>query len=329
MTTYIAGQAVEASADPRVLADAGPQPWDGNPSGLTLDADRVLVSVPPRIRDYVIQQKKIAASLLEGDATLAPLKNTWTEFDTTTKPIRERRAAEQAQDAAERGYAQGPQQGMLEVRGLANDARAVGEIRELLAAQVETKLKALDEAEQAARAELDDPKSWRPTAEDMAAVVELRQSIQLMGPTYAVPILLRQLVIEPAISGKGLGKATALLPIIRNLYETNHPTGYDQKGDPRPRGWRTHEVEDVIAQAETVRQDAAYYANHQKLRQINIARFKLAVLADEYAKGLGKFGGPTKWYADFGAPQQKAYEGLPVISKADRSIVPDPLGRLA
>jgi hypothetical protein len=293
MTTYIAGQELEAPADPRVQADIGPAPWDGTVDALSNGAPREVVNVPPRIRDYVIAQKKIAASLLEGDPVLGPLKDTWAQFQTITKPIRDRCVAELAQIEAERQYADNPNvRRMLDGRAHVANARAQDERKKALQSHVDAKLDALKELEQQVRAERDDPKSWRPTAEDMAAVVELRQSLQLMGPTHAVPILQRQLVIEPALRGKGHGKASVLLPVLRSMFESNYPTGFAPNGEPKPRGYHTPEVEDVIRQAETVRRDSNYYANDYKLQAIQLARYKLAALVTDWV--------PAEWATKIG-----------------------------
>jgi len=217
---------------------------------------------------------------------LGPLKDTWAQFQAITKPILDRRAVELAQIDAERQYADNPNvRSMLDGRAQVARARAENERKGALQSHVEAKLEALKELEQQVRAERDDPKSWRPTAEDMAAVVELRQSLQLMGPVHAVPILQRQLVIEPALRGKGHGKASVLLPVLRSMYESNYPTGFAPNGDPKPRGYHTPEVEDVIKQAEAVRRDSNYYATDYKLQAIHLARYKLGLWASDWAPG--------------------------------------------
>jgi hypothetical protein len=293
MTEYIAGQEIDAPVDPRVLADIGPAPWDGTPGTLENGAPREIVSVSPRLRDYIVQQKTLAGSLLESDPVLGPLKDTWVQFQATTKPIRDRCAAELAQIDAERRYADNPHvKKMLDGRAQVARARALAERNTALQSQIDAKLEALKELEQTVRAEQADPQSWRPSAADMAAVVELRQSLQLMGPTYGVPILQRQLVTEPAVRNQGHGKASALLPILRSMYESNFPTGFTASGDPKPRGYRTYEVADVIQQAEAVRRDSAYYANDFKLQAIQLARYKLGVLRSEWV--------PPEWARQIG-----------------------------
>src|SRR5712664_2131928 len=159
MTEYIAGEAIEAPADSRVLADIGPAPWDGTTFALSNGAPRELVSVPPSIASYVVQQKTLAGSLLEGDPVLGPLKDTWAQFQTIIKPIRDRCAAELAQIDAERQYADNPNvKKMLDGRAHVANARAQAERKTALESQVEAKLDALKELEQQVRAERDDPK---------------------------------------------------------------------------------------------------------------------------------------------------------------------------
>ena len=67
-------------------------------------------------------------------------------------------------------------------------------------------------------------------------------------------------------------------------------------------------VQDVITQAKAVQRDAAYYAGHQKLQAINLARYKLGVLATDYAQGMGTFGGTPQWFAELGVPAPKEAE---------------------
>src|SRR5438034_7220888 len=97
MTTYIAGQAPVAVPlyDQRVNADIGINQWDGDTFALADGAERHVVPVMPPVRDYIIQQKKIAAATVAADPVLASLKTTWPELEAASKPIRERRAAEQ------------------------------------------------------------------------------------------------------------------------------------------------------------------------------------------------------------------------------------------
>src|SRR5438093_720279 len=101
MTTYIAGQAPVAvhPYEQRVQADIGINPWDGDDASLEDGAERHLVPVMPIVRDFIVQQKQLAAA--NADQLHASLKNTWTELEAASKPIRERRAAERERETWE------------------------------------------------------------------------------------------------------------------------------------------------------------------------------------------------------------------------------------
>ncbi len=291
MTTYIAGQApVEVPLyDQRVQADIGINTWDGTDFALGDGAERYVVPVMPPVKDYIMQQKKIAAANVAADPVLASLKTTWPELEAASKPVRERRAAEQATEQWERTPA-------IVVRG--RQERAQSEIGEATKTALTAKLNALAELEQTVRAELDNPAP--ASAEDMAAALNLQVSLGLLTPQFAVPILLRQLVIDPARTGKGQGKVTALLPLVESLMQRDAVVR-DQRGLIEF-GYASFVVQDVIQQAKAVQRDASYYANHQKLQAIHLARFKLGELARGYAQGVGKMGGTPAWFADLGVP---------------------------
>ena len=317
MTTYVAGQALEVNPnDTRVQADIGINPWEGDNFALGDGAERQVVPVMPLVRDYIVQQKKIATANVAADQVLASLKNTWTEFDAATTSARERYAAERAQIAAERRFTppagsatvdeagnvvEGPTAPAHRALGVRDDVateRARAEITQALATQLEAKLKALAEAEQTARAELDNPVP--ASAEDMEAALDLQVSLGLLTPQYAVPILLRQLVIDPARTGKGQGKVTALLPIVQSLMQRD-AVERDKRELPEY-GYASYAVQDIITQAKAVQRDASYYASHQKLRAIHLARYKLGELARGYVQGVGRLGGTPQWFADLGVP---------------------------
>jgi hypothetical protein len=341
MTEYVAGQVLDTHVGPvravhpndtRVPADIGISDWSGDTMALADGAGREVVAVAPPVRAYIIGQKELAATHVAADPVLASLKNTWTEFEAAAKSTRERYTAERAQIAAERRFTPPPGTPVIDqagnvvegptapahralgVRDAVVTERARAEITQALATQLEAKLKVLTELERTVRAELDDPPSWRPTAEDMAAVLELRQSLQLLTPQYAIPILMRQLVLDPATRGKGQGKVTALLPIVQSLMQRD-AVERDRQGLPEY-GYASYAVEDIVTQARAIQRDSSYYANHQKLRAIHMARFKLGELARDYANSIGTVGGAARgrgtaresWFKEFGVPAPKEAE---------------------
>src|SRR6266478_1178940 len=97
MTEYMAGQEVAVHPyEQRVQADIGTNPWKGDNASLGDGAERHVVPVMPLVRDYIVQQKHIAAANVTADPVLGSLKSTWAEVEAASKPARERRAAEQA-----------------------------------------------------------------------------------------------------------------------------------------------------------------------------------------------------------------------------------------
>lgn len=275
MTTYVLGEApVETHPhDQRVPADLGITPWDGSALALSDGADRQVLPVMPLVRDYIVQQKKVAEARVADLPALKALKNTWAEAEAASKPIRERRAAEQEQERWEPTPADVKQ---------GREARTRHDIQAALAPVLETKLKALATLAQTVRADMDDPPSLRPTPEDMDAALTLSTSLSILTPQYAIPILLRQLVVEPAMTGKGLGRVTALLPIVQSLIQRDAVVRENK--NLTEYGYASYAVQDIVTQAKAILQDASYYANHQTLQAIERARYKLTGFAADYAQ---------------------------------------------
>jgi hypothetical protein len=303
MTEYVAGQApVEVHPyDQRVWADLGINPWEGENLALADGADRHAMPVMPLVKDYVVQQKKLASANVAADPVLASLKTTWADLEQASKPIRERRAQEREAEQWEPTPANVKR---------ARDTRAQTEIREAIKAPLDAKLQALAALEQTVRDALDNPAP--PSAEDMEAALDLQVSLGLLTPQFAIPILLRQLVIEPAQTGKQ-GKVTALLPIVESLMQRDAAVR-DQRGLAEY-GYASYAMLDLLTQAKAVSRTASYYANHQKLQAIHVARFKLGEMARGYAQGVGKVGGTPQWYADLGVPYTPPEPAAPYLGE--------------
>src|SRR3989442_4825168 len=106
MTTYVAGQELDVNpADVRVNADIGISAWDGTEWQLNAQladgAAREIATVSPSMRNYIVAQKKIAAAQVAADPVLASLKTTWTEVETASQPIPERRPADRERETWE------------------------------------------------------------------------------------------------------------------------------------------------------------------------------------------------------------------------------------
>src|SRR5437762_3490266 len=140
MTTYMEGQAPVAvhPLEGRVHADIGISPWDGTDFALGDGAGREHVSVLVPVKDYIVQQKKLAAATVASDPVLRSLTSTWADLEKASQPIRERRAVEQETEKWEStpGHVR-----------YAREQRARAEIGDATTTAVNAKLTALDALE--------------------------------------------------------------------------------------------------------------------------------------------------------------------------------------
>src|SRR5207249_744819 len=121
----------------------------------------------------------------------------------------------------------------------------------------------------------------RVSDEDYRWASDMTATLGLMGPKHSVPLLMNALVLRPAqTGGRDVGRAAALLPVLKGLYDSN------------ANGYHVREVEDVIRLAEVVLRDAKWYTAHAKLRAAQAAQFKVQSYAEQFAEALGDASSP-------------------------------------
>jgi len=278
-----------ATAPKLVLADVSPEPWDGPPGpGNNWQAapvpGREFVAVPPVVSDYVIRAKKAAVADLAGfDAILATFAPTMvaavTAGRTKVEDALNRRATAHAHIGGGEELNARETAAYDAVTAMTQPDVVSGraDIKAAAKARADETIEWLKDCEYDALKALDELGAKRTTEADYRWALDMAQTLGLMGPRHSVPLLMNAMVLRPAArDGEGLGRAQALLPILKGLYDSG------------ANGYHAPEVEDVIRLAEVVLRDAKWYAAHMKLRVARRAMWQVRVCAEEYVARDGQ-----------------------------------------
>lgn len=261
--------------------DVSTREWDGSAASLG-EPGREGATVPRALADYLVQQKAIAAAQVRDHTVWSPDEGD--PFNPAQYLPTLRAATQVGRDALAQGRAErvdaqrfGVSERQLEAldaNQAAPIARTKAAIRDAVTTVATKALTALAQAERVATRELASA-GVQPTEQDYAGALDLRQTLDLMPPSIAVPLLRGILVEQPARTGKNVGRVVAVLPLLRAKHQT----------DP---AWNNSpDADALITECELVTRNAEWYRAHMRLSRIHELQYKVQSLTGDYAANYG------------------------------------------